>query len=95
MMTQYNLGWTLFELGRHREAIKAFTLGVPKQPDYPFVYWRRGLAYEAVGNKTLAKGDFETAAKLFMAGKDKWKQEDLKDVRDKLLQYGLQKKYPI
>jgi tetratricopeptide (TPR) repeat protein len=95
MMTQYNLGWTLFELERYEEAVKAFTLGIPKQPDYPFAYWRRGLAHEAMGKKTLAKSDFESAGRLFVANKDKWKNEDLKNVRDKFIQYGIEKKYPI
>ena len=28
-----------------REAVEAFSKGIPLQPAYAFVYWRRGLAY--------------------------------------------------
>lgn len=58
MMTQYNLGWSLYELGRYEEAIAAFTKGIPDQPDYPFVYFRRGLAYDKIGRVEPAESDF-------------------------------------
>jgi tetratricopeptide (TPR) repeat protein len=58
MMTQYNLGWSLYELGRYDEAIAAFSRGIPSQPDYPFVYFRRGLAYDRVGRTDEADADF-------------------------------------
>lgn len=66
MMTQYNKGWSLLELGRYAEAVESFTKGVPHQPDYAFVYWRRGLAYEGLGETTRARADFERAAKLLI-----------------------------
>ena len=67
MMTQYNLGWTLYELGRYEEAIAAFTRGIPHQPDYPFVYYRRGLAYHKSDNVAAAAADFEKFVALYDA----------------------------
>ena len=64
MVTQYNLGWTLYELDRFDEAITAFTRGIDFQPDYAFVYLRRGLAYYQQGNKTKAKQDFDEFSTL-------------------------------
>ena len=58
MMTQYNLGWSLYELGRYEEAISAFTKGIQDQPDYPFVYFRRGLAYDKIDRVEKAESDF-------------------------------------
>jgi len=58
MMTQYNLGWSLYELGRYEAAIAAFSRGIPSQPDYPFVYFRRGLAYDRLGRSDEANADF-------------------------------------
>lgn len=95
MMTQYNLGWTLSELGRYNDAVKAFSQGIPMQPDYPYVYWRRGLAFEALDQQKNAIADFEQAAQLFIEFKEKWVNEDLTAVREKLKDYGFEKKYPI
>jgi len=58
MVTQYNLGWTLYELNRFDEAVAAFSRGIPYQPDYAFVYLRRGLAYFKQGKGANAKQDF-------------------------------------
>ena len=58
MMTEYNLGWSLYELNRFEESIQAFTKGMPQQPDYPFAYLRRGLAFYKQGKKVNAKEDF-------------------------------------
>ena len=58
MMTQYNIGWSLHELGRYSEAIEAFTSGIPSQPDYPFVYLKRGLTYYKLGKHQKAQNDF-------------------------------------
>ena len=90
MMTQYNKGWSLPELGRHREAVEALTKGIPIQPDYAFVYWRRGLAYEALGEKEQARSDFERSATLLIE-KDNAAGAGglLPEMRQKLRQYGL------
>ena len=58
MATQYNLGWTLYELSRFDEAVEAFSRGIPQQPDYAFAYLRRGFAYYQQGKDILAKEDF-------------------------------------
>ncbi len=58
MVTQYNIGWSLYELKRFGEAVEAFSTGILQQPDYPFVYLRRGLAYHKQGKPGNAKEDF-------------------------------------
>jgi tetratricopeptide (TPR) repeat protein len=91
MMTQYNKGWSLLELGRHREAVEAFTRGIPSQPDYAFVYWRRGLAYEGLGDKKRARLDFEKSATLLIEKNNVATAGDLLPaMKEKLRQYGLQ-----
>lgn len=96
MMTLYHKGWILHELGRHQEAIQAFSAGIPLQPSYAFVYWRRGLAYERLGEVKLAARDFEECARLLAAGKLTTAGEDLLvGIRAKLRQYGLGDKYPL
>jgi tetratricopeptide (TPR) repeat protein len=96
MMTQYHKGWILQELGRNREAVEAFSKGIPLQPSYAFVYWRRGLAYEDLGEKRLAAQDFEQCARLLTAGKVTQAGKDLfPAIRAKLRDYGLQDKYPL
>jgi len=96
MMTQYHKGWSLLELGRHAEAVEAFTKGILVQPDYAFVYWRRGLAYEGLGDKRLAKEDFERCAKL-LDSKEKVDAAGayLPAIRAKLREYGLDARYPL
>jgi len=96
MMTQYNLGWTLTELRRYDEAAKVLTNAIPLQPDFPFVYWRRALVFEALGRTSEAKQDIESAAKLMFVGPMKFPDDEFKiALRKKIQQYGLQKKYPI
>lgn len=92
MMTQYNLGWTLQELERHEEAIDAFSKGIPTQPDYPFVYYRRGLSLEALGRKKEAHADFEKLAGLIKTtpGTKVKSGKHLSPIREKLKQYGIQ-----
>ncbi len=58
MMTQYNLGWSLYELGRFDEAHEAFTTGIRHQPDYAFAYLRRGLVFYHQGKKASARENF-------------------------------------
>jgi len=90
MMTQYNKGWSLLELGRHQEAVEAFTKGIPVQPDYAFAYWRRGLAYEGLGEKIKAQADFERSARLLIEKNNVAAAgELLPAMREKLRQYDL------
>jgi tetratricopeptide (TPR) repeat protein len=91
MMTQYNKGWSLLELGHHREAVEAFTKGIPIQPDYAFVYWRRGLAYEGLGDKKQARADFERSATLLIEKNNVAAAGPLlPEMKEKLRQYGLE-----
>lgn len=64
MMTQYNLGWSLYEAGRYQDAITEFSKGIPNQPDYAFVFYRRGLAYDRIGETEKARADFERFIEL-------------------------------
>ena len=96
MMTQYHKGWTLSELGRHKEAVEAFTEGIPAQPDYAYVYWRRGLAHDALGNKELAARDFERCAQLLIDKRElATAGEVLPALREKLAQYGLAQRFSL
>jgi tetratricopeptide (TPR) repeat protein len=96
MMTQYNLGWTLAELRRYDDAVRVFTKAIPLQPEFPFVYWRRALALEALGRTVEAKEDIESAARILMTGPMKFQEDDFTaSLRKKIQQYGLQQKYPI
>ncbi len=65
MMTQYNRGWSLYDLGRYDEAIAAFDLGITVQPEYPFVYFKRGLAYDRLGRVDEARDDFDRFTSYF------------------------------
>jgi tetratricopeptide (TPR) repeat protein len=91
MMTQYNKGWSLLELGRYQEAVEAFSKGIPIQPDYAFVYWRRGLAYDGLGDRKQARADFETSARLLIDKNNVAAAADLLPLmRGKLRHYGLE-----
>lgn len=96
MMTQYNLGWTLTELRRYDEAAKVLTDAIPLQPDFPFVYWRRALVFEALGRNSEAKHDIEAAAKLLTTGTMKFPEDEFTiALRKKIHQYNLQNQYPM
>jgi tetratricopeptide (TPR) repeat protein len=79
----YHLGWTLQAMGKHDEAIAAFTDGIPTQPDYWAVYFRRALSYEQKGERDKAADDLKKTASLI---KVKHRDEAL---NSKLAQYGL------
>lgn len=64
MAVHYHTGWTLHEAGRYAEAIEAYTRGIPRQPDYGAVYYRRALAHEALGNREQARQDLLKAQEL-------------------------------
>lgn len=90
MMTLYNLGWTLQELGKHEEAIAAFTRGIPAQPDYAFVYYRRGISLEKAGRKDAAYSDFEKVSRLIQPSQvTGLSAKYLPQVREKLNEHGL------
>jgi tetratricopeptide (TPR) repeat protein len=64
MATFYHKGWTLHEAGRYSDAIKAYTRGIPRQPDYGWALYRRAMAYEALGDRVQAKRDLFRVAEL-------------------------------
>lgn len=83
MAVYYHTGWTLHEAGRYADAVKAYTKGLPRQLDYRYAYYRRGLAYEALGERDKAKKDFSRVAKLSRKAGVK------EDIARKLREYGL------
>ncbi len=91
MMTQYQLGWALADLKQHEQAIEAYSRGIPLQPDFAFAYWRRGVSYDAIGNRAKAKADFEQAAKLLATAEERAKDDGLMpEVRASLKKYGIE-----
>ncbi len=89
-MTQYQLGWTYQELGRHEEAIAAFSKGIPQQADFAFAYYRRGLSFESLGQKEAARADFQKVRALVAtADRGKVSDKELPDIRKKLAEYGV------
>lgn len=86
MAVYYHTGQTLQRAGRHREAIEAFTLGIPKQPDYGYAHFYRALSYEALGDKVQAKRD------LFRVWQLSPKDGHERNVADKLMEYGFEVK---
>ena len=90
MMTLYNLGWTLQELGKHEEACAAFTRGISAQPDYAFAYYRRGISLEKAGRKDAAYSDFEKVSRLIQPSQvTGLSAKYLPQVREKLNEHGL------
>ncbi|MFN7570848.1 MAG: hypothetical protein ACK5TK_05230 [Betaproteobacteria bacterium] len=90
MMIQYHKGWTLQEMGRHREAINAFTAGIPDQVDFPFVYWRRADSYAAIANREAAVADMQKFSELFTAEWRKHSTEQrISQYREQVRSYGL------
>ena len=93
MMTQYHYGWSLQELNRHQEAIDAFSLGIPTQPDFIYVYYRRGLSFEAIGKIEEAIRDFDKAGKLYKNAINKdgdvKRDQFTESFIHKLMEYGL------
>ena len=95
MPTQYHLGWTYYELKNYENAIKAFTKGIPSQPDFAFIYYRRGLVYHSLGRKEEAKSDFikfnelltpEVIRSQIVA---QWVKDELIEKQDLLANYGI------
>lgn len=63
----FHKGWTFHEIGEHQKAITAFTEGLKTQPEYLFAYWRRGMAYEALGDVENARKDYKKGYELGVA----------------------------
>ncbi len=64
MPTQYHLGWAYYDNGQFGKAIIALSKGIPLQPDFPFVYFWRALAYEKIGDLDSAAEDLRTVKRL-------------------------------
>jgi tetratricopeptide (TPR) repeat protein len=82
MAVHYHTGQTLHAMGRFKEAVESYTLGIPKQPDYGYALYRRALAYEALGDRDMAKRD------LFRAAELEPREGYEADVAAKLKEYG-------
>lgn len=91
MMTQYQLGWTYQELEKHKEAIIAFTKGIPQQTDFAFAYYKRGLSFEALGQKEAARSDFQQVKALIATdNRGTVTNKELPYIRKKLAEYGIE-----
>jgi tetratricopeptide (TPR) repeat protein len=65
----YHLGWTYYEMGEFKKAINAFSSGLETEPNYLYAYWRRGLAYEMLGDSLSAENDYKKAYEIGMKSK--------------------------
>ena len=84
MAVHYHMGQTLHAMGRYREAVEIYTLGIPKQPDYGYALYRRALSYEALGDRKMAKRD------LFRVRELEPREGYEADVAATLKEYGFQ-----
>lgn len=53
----YHRGWTLADMGRHAEAVEAFTAGLASQPDYSWALLRRACSLAQLGRLSDALAD--------------------------------------
>ncbi|WP_143134990.1 hypothetical protein [Burkholderia ubonensis] len=85
MPLYYHLGRGLVALNRNEEAIEALTTGIPAQPDYPYAYWYRSMAYENLHDEAHAKADLAQFAR--------WVKSDKLTPSEqlRLKQYGIQR----
>lgn len=60
----YHLGWLHFEAGEYEKAIESYSKGLEYQPDYAFAFWKRGQAYEALGNVKKSVEDYTRAVRV-------------------------------
>lgn len=56
-----NLGWSLYRMGQHREALEQFQLAVMFQPEHCLAYNNQGLVHEELGNPREAAEAYERA----------------------------------
>jgi len=60
MVTHYQLGWSYLVNDQPLAAVEHFSASIPHQPNFPFAYYFRGLAYEQLGNITSAQIEYKT-----------------------------------
>jgi tetratricopeptide (TPR) repeat protein len=88
MSYYYHLGWTYSDMGEYAKAIEAYSEGLKTEPQFPFAFWRRGIAYEKLGKAAEAQADYRQAYTLGMEDNPvKFKEflENNPDVAEKLL----------
>lgn len=90
---EYQKAMTLVQLGRHEEAVTAFTQVLSVRESSHWAYWGRGLSYEKLGKPELARGDFRKCAELLNARSDLPAsiREFLPTLHAKLQEYETQK----
>lgn len=57
----YHSAWTFYDMQKYKETIESINQGLKYQPKYAWAYWRRGMAYKALGQEEKAKLDFRAA----------------------------------
>lgn len=64
MPSYYHLGRALIDVQQWSKAAEAFSEGMVYQPDYAWAYAYRGLAYDRMDQKELARADLDKARSL-------------------------------
>jgi tetratricopeptide (TPR) repeat protein len=67
MRFYYHLGWLQHDSGDYKKAIESYNKGLKLQSDYAFAFWRRGLAYEQLGDIEQSITDYKKAVKIGQA----------------------------
>lgn len=60
----YNVGWINFRVEQFESAIEYFNKAIIADEEYADAYYMRGLSYQAYGNNTEAKRNYEACLKL-------------------------------
>jgi len=60
----YNVGWINFRVEKFEPAIEYFNKAIIADEEYADAYYMRGLSYQAFGNNTEAKRNYEACLKL-------------------------------
>ncbi|MEO9946573.1 tetratricopeptide repeat protein [Paraglaciecola sp.] len=64
MRFYYHLGWLQHDSGDYKKAIESYNKGLEFQSDYAFAFWRRGLAYEQLGDVEQSIADYKNAVQI-------------------------------
>ncbi|MHB1279602.1 MAG: tetratricopeptide repeat protein [Bacteroidia bacterium] len=65
----YNVGWINFRVEKFEPAIEYFNKAIIADETYADAYYMRGLSYQAIGNNTEAKRNYEACLKVNPAHK--------------------------